>query len=232
MPLLLTDLDNTLIDRTGAFRRWAQRYVAGLGRPPEDLDRLLELDDDGFAVREDVAQQLRDEWDLKESADDLVELLMFGHLDYLQLDAEVITALSRASSAGWTPIVVTNGRTVQQERKIRQTGLDRHVSGWVVSEAAGVRKPAERIFEIAAETAGLPPTDAWMVGDHPKFDIGGGVAAGLSTAWIRRGRTWPLVSYRPTVTADSFPEAVALILGATQAADRTAEQPPTETPAG
>ena len=30
VPLLLTDLDNTLIDRTGAFRRWAERYVAGM----------------------------------------------------------------------------------------------------------------------------------------------------------------------------------------------------------
>lgn len=218
MPLLLIDLDNTLIDRTGAFRRWAERYVAGIGRSSEDLKWLLDLDDDGFAARDDVARQMRDQWELAESQDDVLELLSSGHLDYLQIDAEVITALSRASAAGRTPIVVTNGKTLQQERKIRHTGLDRHVRGWVISEAAGVRKPEEQIFQIAADTAGVPLTDGWMIGDHPKFDIGGGVAAGLSTAWIRRGRDWPLVSYRPTVTADSFPEAVDQILTTQQPA--------------
>lgn len=212
MPLLLTDLDNTLIDRAGAFRRWAQRYVADAGGDAEDVAWLLEVDDDGFAARDEVARQMRARWDLDVPDDDLVELLLLDHLDYLQVDVEVITALSRAAAAGWTTIVVTNGRTHQQERKLRHTGLDRHVAGWVVSESAGVAKPDEQIFTIAAETAGLPLTGGWMIGDHPKADIGGGVAAGLSTGWIRRGRSWPLVSYRPTITADTFPDALAQII--------------------
>jgi putative hydrolase of the HAD superfamily len=214
VPLLLTDLDNTLIDRAGAFRRWAERYVTGRDGSPADLDWLLTADDDGFAARSDVAQGMRDRWHLPDSVDDLTELLLFGHLGYLQLEAEVITALSRATAAGWVPIVVTNGGARQQEEKLRTTGLDRHVAGWVTSGAAGVSKPDEEIFKIAAETAGLPLTGGWMVGDHPKADIGGGVAAGLSTAWIRRGREWPMVSYRPTISADGFPEAVDLILAA------------------
>jgi len=28
VPLLLIDLDNTLIDRAGVFRRWAQEFAA------------------------------------------------------------------------------------------------------------------------------------------------------------------------------------------------------------
>lgn len=189
MPLLLTDLDNTLIDRTGAFRRWAERYVAGIGGSPAEVDWLLAADDDGFALRSEVATAMRDRWGLAESEDDLTELLLFGHLDYLQLDAEVITGLSRAASAGWPAIVVTNGPVRQQEQKLRNTGLDRHVAGWVISEAVGFRKPDQRIFQAAGEMAGLPLDGGWMFGDHPRADIGGGLEAGLSTGWIRRGRS-------------------------------------------
>jgi len=211
VPLLLTDLDNTLIDRTGAFRRWAERYVAGIGRAPAEVEWLLAADDDGFASRSEVATAMRERWDLAESEDDLTELLLFGHLDYIQLDAEVITGLSRASAAGWPAIVVTNGQVRQQEQKLRNTGLDRHVAGWVISEAAGFRKPDERIFQAAGEMAGMPLEGGWMLGDHPRADIGGGIGAGLSTAWIRRGRSWPVLRYQPTVSANSFAEAVDLM---------------------
>lgn len=40
--LLLVDLDNTLIDRTAAFRRWAHRRL-----PASDADWLLTVDADG-----------------------------------------------------------------------------------------------------------------------------------------------------------------------------------------
>jgi len=212
VPLLLTDLDNTLIDRSGAFRRWAERYVARIGGTAADLEWFLTADDDGFAPRDEIARGMRERWDLSESEADLTELLLFGHLDYIQLDAEVITGLSRMTAAGWSTIVVTNGQTRQQERKLRNAGLDRHVTGWVTSEAAGFRKPDERIFEAAAATAGLPLEGGWMVGDHPRADIGGGIGAGLSTAWIRRGRSWQVLRYQPTISADSFAEAAGLIL--------------------
>ena len=43
-------------------------------------------------------------------------------------------ALGDARAAGWVPFVVTNGTVEQQERKLRHTGLDRDVAGWVISE--------------------------------------------------------------------------------------------------
>jgi putative hydrolase of the HAD superfamily len=78
----------------------------------------------------------------------------------------------------------------------------------VVSEGAGVRKPDRRIFELAAELARQPLT-GWMIGDHPEYDIGGGVAAGLRTGWLPRGRVWPeALPYRPTLIAEDCASAI------------------------
>ena len=136
--------------------------------------------------------------------------LRAGMIDQLSPDPAVADALTEVVSAGFVPYVVTNGTVAQQEAKLRRTGLDRLVAGWTVSEGAGVRKPARRIFELAAAAAGLPlSASGWMVGDHSEFDVGGGAAAGLRTAWISRGGTWPAgLPYRPTLTAETAPIAL------------------------
>jgi putative hydrolase of the HAD superfamily len=83
-------------------------------------------------------------------------------------------ALRSAQAAGWVPFVITNGATAQQERKLLLTGLNRLVAGWVVAEEAGVRKPDPRIFQLAAQRAGLSLAGAWMIGDSAVADYGRG----------------------------------------------------------
>jgi putative hydrolase of the HAD superfamily len=84
--------------------------------------------------------------------------------------------------------VVTNGTVEQQDRKLRHTGLDRHVAGWVISEGAGVCKPDPAIFRIAAAQAGQSLHGAWMIGDSPEADMGGARNAGLPGVWLHRDR--------------------------------------------
>ncbi|MEV0325606.1 HAD family hydrolase [Micromonospora echinospora] len=212
MPLLLIDLDNTLIDRTEAFRRWAQRYVDDIEASEADADWLSSVERDGYTPRIEVAEAMRTRWGIEASIEEIVEDLLLGHLVDIELDKEVVAALDRATRLGWHPVVVTNGTTRQQELKLGRTGLDQHVRGWVISEAVGVSKPHQRIFALAGELAGLPLQGGWMIGDHPLADVGGGHAAGLSTVWLRRGRTWPSASPQPTCIADSFPQAIDLVL--------------------
>jgi putative hydrolase of the HAD superfamily len=121
-------------------------------------------------------------------------------------------SLRAARAAGWVPFVVTNGTVAQQERKLRHTGLDREVAGWVISEGAGLRKPDPGIFRIAAAQAGQPLDGAWMIGDSAEADIGGGRAAGLPGIWLHRGRPWPLTAFQPGHTAGSFPDAVGIVM--------------------
>jgi len=209
VPLLLVDLDNTLIDRTAAFRRWAGRHL-----PAEDVDWLLTVEADGYLPRAQVAEAMRARLGLTRSTADLVEDLLLGHLAEIEVDPAVPAALRRAAAAGWVPVVVTNGTVRQQELKLRGTGLDKLVAGWVISEAVGVGKPDPRIFAAAREAAGIPSAGGWMVGDHPASDIGGGSAAGLSTVWLHRGRPWPESTYHPTGIAGDFAQAVDFVMAA------------------
>lgn len=214
MPLLLLNLDNTLLDRTGAFRAWAQGFLFEVGAPPEDLDWLLAIDADGLTDRWDVADAVRDRYRLRIPSIDLVDELTEGLIDRLTLDPLVACALRIADDAGWVPVVVTNGATRHQDSKIRRTGLDQYVADWVVSEAAGVSKPNPRIFAMAAQRVRMRLQGAWVVGDSPEADIGGAAAMGLPSVWLHRGRSWMESRFRPTRTAEGIIPAVATVLSA------------------
>jgi FMN phosphatase YigB (HAD superfamily) len=51
-----------------------------------------------------------------------------------------------------------------------------------------------------------------MVGDSPEGDVAGGIAAGLRTIWMSRGREWSRFDYWPEFTVSSIPETVEIIL--------------------
>ncbi|MDO3703463.1 HAD family hydrolase [Micromonospora sp. C28SCA-DRY-2] len=212
MPLLLLDLDNTLLDRAGPFRAWGERFLDGIGAPPADIDWLISIDADGLTDKWDVADAIRDRYGLRIPSIDLVEELYEGVVANVRLDPLVACALRIADDAGWVPVVVSNGTVRQQEAMIRRTGLDRFVADWVISEEAGVSKPNPRIFALAAQRVRMPLRGAWVVGDSPETDIGGATAVGLPSVWLHRGRTWTDPRFAPTRTADGLIAAVATVL--------------------
>jgi putative hydrolase of the HAD superfamily len=215
VPLLLADLDNTLIDRAGAFRRWALEFAAARGGGAADAQWLVAADQDGLQTRERLAALIGARFELDGQTEaELVADLRGGLIGHIVADPAVSRALRAARAAGWVPFVVTNGTVAQQERKLRHTGLDRELAGWAISEGAGVRKPDPEIFRIAAAAAGQPLTGAWMIGDSAEADIGGARKAGLPGVWLHRGRPWPLSTFQPGHTAGSFPDAVDIVLAA------------------
>ena len=212
MPLLLLDLDNTLLDRARAFRTWGDLFLAQLGAPPEDIDWLLDVDADGLTDHWDVAEAVRERYRLRVPAIDIVDSLDQGVVANTRLDPMVACALQIAGDAGWVPVVVSNGVTRRQEAKIRSTGLDRYLADWVISEEAGVSKPNPRIFAIAAHRARMRLAGAWMIGDSPEADIGGASALGLRSVWLHRGRRWTQPQYSPTYTADGPIAVLAAVM--------------------
>lgn len=213
MPLLLTDLDDTLIDRSGSFRRWATEFVTAHDGSPRDLEWLIAADRRGHEDRCRLAELITARFGLPDHAV-LASTLRDGQIEHLVLDDAVPAALDEARDEGWVPFVVTNGDVRQQERKLAATGLDAYVDGWVISEGVGLRKPDPEIFRLAARRAGRPLDGAWMIGDTADADIAGAVNAGIDSIWLSLGRQWDSTAFRPTRTAATFPEAVRDLLAA------------------
>jgi HAD superfamily hydrolase (TIGR01549 family) len=221
-PLMLFDLDNTLVDRDRAFRGWAAAFLADRSLPPADLEWLIALDCGGYIDRQTLLRAVVARHGLLEDVDLLLQEYREAVLDLIDCPRAHLDALAAARAAGWTLGIVTNGATKHQLTKIERTGLADLVDGWVVSEEADCAKPDPRIFQLAALRCGVDvdsadsrwTEDAWMIGDHPPADIAGAGAAGLRSVWLEHGRHWPEIDYTPTLTAAGLPEAVALILDA------------------
>jgi putative hydrolase of the HAD superfamily len=214
VPLLLVDLDNTLVDRAAALERWARAYVSARRGDAADAEWLVATDRDGLEPREWFAERIAERFGLSpRDGEAVLAELRGGLVRQLESDDAVTQALRRARAGGWTPFVVTNGTVAQQERKLRHTGLDKEVAGWVVSEGVGLRKPDPAIFRLAAERAGHSLDGATMIGDSAEADVGGARGAGVPSVWLHRGRPWTLTGFEPDHAADSFPHAVDIVLG-------------------
>ncbi|MCX4748943.1 HAD-IA family hydrolase [Kitasatospora sp. NBC_01287] len=217
MPLLLLDLDNTLLPRDAAYRAWAAGLVSDFGLPPSEVDWLCVIDGGGYVPRDTVLSAARRRYGLDLSLEGLLTHYRRGINSHISCPSSHTQALRAARTAGWTIAIVSNGGTGPQLEKIRRTGLSSLVDAWVVSEEAGCAKPDPLIFEIAAQRCGLSlagdrAAEAWVVGDHGPADIAGAELAGIRSVWLRHGRPWSEQAYRPTLCASGLPEAIALVL--------------------
>ncbi|WP_158844990.1 HAD family hydrolase [Streptomyces sp. NRRL WC-3742] len=222
MPLLLFDLDNTLLPRDAAYRAWAQDFLSEHHLPPGDLDWFVTLDGGGYVPRSTVLSAVRRRYGLDASVDFLHAHFRRGINAHIHCPPRNLEALRTARAAGWTLGIVSNGGTRAQLEKIRRTGLGSMVDGWVISEEADCVKPDPLIFEMAAQRCGVAPTGdwaahTWMVGDHAPADIAGAELTGLRSVWLHHGRPWSEVGYRPTLKAAGLPEAVGQVLSARSA---------------
>ncbi|MFD6175064.1 HAD family hydrolase [Streptomyces coeruleorubidus] len=208
MPLLLLDLDNTLVDRDAAFRTAVVDFLAEHSLPASDLTWVMAIDASGYTARHEVAEALTDRYGGVVPTTTIRTLLDTGAADRVLLAPSSRETLGKAQADGCTCVIVTNGRTVQQEAKIRNTGLDQLVQGWVISEGVGHKKPEPEIFQAAAATVSLPLQGAWVIGDSPHADIAGAHTLGLRSVWVTDGRAWTQASYRPTHVADDVASAI------------------------
>ena len=211
-PLLLIDLDNTLVDREGAFLAWARSKADQWAHgDPRAVAYLVEQDDDGFRPRHELFRVVREQFDLRPSVEELVTDFRRELREALPaVPEEVIDRLRALRADGWKIAVVTNGDQLGQAGKIDHLGLAQHVDACCISGELGVRKPDPRILEIAAARCGAELTDAWMVGDA-EADIMAAHRARIPSIWLRRRRNWRRSDLTPGHVADGLLEALSLL---------------------
>ena len=80
---------------------------------------------------------------------------------------------------------VTNGTKVAQDRKLRNSGLDKEFDYIFISEEIGIEKPNIGFFDKVFSVIGkFAPEEVLIVGDSLTSDIRGGVNAGIKTCWF------------------------------------------------
>ncbi|GAA0587161.1 HAD-IA family hydrolase [Kribbella sandramycini] len=71
------------------------------------------------------------------------------------------------SSAGITPLVLTNDAAPWSELLRRRFGLSEYVDRWFVSSEIGARKPAPAAYDAVLRHPGLDPAQSVLVDDRP-----------------------------------------------------------------
>ncbi|MFJ9729355.1 HAD family hydrolase [Streptomyces sp. NPDC101209] len=208
MPLLLLDLGNTLVDRDAAFRTAVADFLTEHGLPDSDLIWVMAVDASGYTARYEVAAALSDRYGDVVPTGAVRDLLENGAADRVVLAQSAHEALSKARADGWTCVIVTNGRTAQQEAKIRKTGLDRLVQGWVISEAVGHKKTRTGDLPSGSRCRQRPLSGAWVIGDSLHADIAGANALDLRSVWVTDGRGRPQDAWQPTHIAEDVTSAI------------------------
>ena len=80
---------------------------------------------------------------------------------------------------------VTNGTKVAQDRKLKNSGLDKEFDHIFISEVVGIEKPNKGFYDaVFAEIGEYSRDEVLIVGDSLTSDIQGGVNAGIKTCWF------------------------------------------------
>jgi HAD superfamily hydrolase (TIGR01549 family) len=227
---LLLDLDGTLLD--GGYLDEAAiktcDYIVA-AHPGLDRDTVLAANAATFA---NYWPEIEDEWTLGRLTGAEVSLevwrrtLRVCHVDDRALAESADEAFREYARAGhclypdaqeflaavhgrFPLAVITNGATDSQPEKLRCTGIESIFDAVIISGEQGIAKPDPRIFQLALDTLGVEPTEAWHIGDNLAADVAGAHAACVTAVWLNRtGRARRPEEAEPDVEIASLTELI------------------------
>jgi putative hydrolase of the HAD superfamily len=226
-PVILFDLDDTILDDTGgASAAWEQACIDSAA--PEglydairaagawfwsDADRHRTGRADLLEARRTIAATALANLGLP---DDGLSARISARLNELR-DAAIaplpgaIEALDALRARGVRLGLLTNGSARHQRWKIERFSLDAHFDYVGIEGEVGFGKPEAEAYLRALRALGAEPGEAWMVGDNLVFDVGGAQAVGMHGVWVDlRGRGLPEA---PVAVPDRIVTSIAELVG-------------------
>lgn len=187
---VIFDIDGTLVDRKAAFLKlcdylidkYAKDYPFE-GTKEELIQRLVEIDANGYGGLHNVIPKLQKIWKLPHSIEEFIQERneIFGKLTTPFPETyEVLDALKGRYRLG----VITNGYSDVQREKIRTVQIEEYFDDIIVSGEQEFEKPDPRIFLLSCEQLGVSVEEAVYVGDYFPNDIVGALAANIKPIWI------------------------------------------------
>jgi putative hydrolase of the HAD superfamily len=200
---VLFDVDDTLVDHSGAQRAAIAGYLASLGLDHDDnaVGRWQAAEERHFSrhltgeltfqgqrrarVREMLAAHGGADFD-----DGTADAWFLGYTTRFEAAwttyDDVGAALDMVASRGLAVGIVTNVAADHQRRKLEFVGLGGRFDVVVGLDTLGFGKPDPRVFRHACDLLGTTPRDTVFVGDRLDHDAVGARDAGLRAVWLDR----------------------------------------------
>ena len=195
------DLDDTLIDHSGAERQAVHRFYEEFGARETGLELASFFAQWAGASRHHLARYLAGSIDFQAQRRARMRQLFGRELSDAAADQHFARYL-RHYAANWRAFddvlpclerlgtcfrgVISNGDAAQQRQKLGATGLLSYFDDVVVPGGSCPAKPKRAIFERACRRAGVPLGSALHVGDSLNADYHGAVSAGLKALLLAR----------------------------------------------
>jgi putative hydrolase of the HAD superfamily len=214
------DLDDTLIDRAGAFERYLgsliSRYPAAfpVSRRAADLAELHTLDRRGATDRATFCRRVTATFPALGLTPEAFWEDMSSRLPLLVGRDDGVCHLVESVAKRQPVAAVSNGSGRVQRAKLERAGLT-GLPGVFISGEVGAEKPDPRIFQKALAWVDRAPEEVLHVGDDPERDVVAAARLGIVTCWVSHGRQWPHGLPPPTFTVSSVfkdPDAMREVL--------------------
>ena len=193
---VLFDFDDTLQDRSRAFDKFTAFFMdkyfphlSGEEKARRGIE-MRERNNGGYVNYIDYFASLVESWRWEGAPEvgDLYREFQFRFPECSTLFPETKEVLTELRRRGFLLGIVTNGPSIQQNRKLDVAGLRPFVDLCMVAGDEQVHKPDPEIFRRAASRLGVACGSCLYVGDHPVNDIEGAAAAGMRPVYINAAR--------------------------------------------
>ena len=231
-PVILIDLDNTILDFNAAEHAALTKALTELGVPADEdtLRRYHEINiqhwemlEDGLLTREEVLVKRFEalfrergiEADAFRTQEQYESNLSVGHW-FVPGAPELLEALH----GKYRLFICSNGTGSVQDGRIASAGLAPYFEDIFISERIGGNKPERGFFEACfARIPGFRRERALILGDSLTSDIRGGKNAGILTCWYNpQGKDNP-GAIRPDWeirALEQFPALLETVFGDTE----------------
>lgn len=124
---------------------------------------------------------------------------------------DVRRGLDLLAGSGYELYILSNGSREMLRRCLANSGLADYFSVWLSVDEVEVFKPAPQVYRLAGRRLGRPLNELRLVSCNP-FDVVGGKAAGMRTAWVNRsGGPFDTIGEAPDIVCSSVRELAVML---------------------
>jgi 2-haloacid dehalogenase len=129
----------------------------------------------------------------------------------LEPHPDAVSAFERLHEAKVRIVALTNGSAEVTGKMLARAGLAKFVERMISIEEIRHWKPSREVYLHAANRVGVGPQRLALVAAHP-WDIHGAGRAGLTTAFVARGKPYPATMMPPDISAETLADVADAVV--------------------